>query len=248
MERRINFFRALGYLVFPNRCAFCDELIPMAKTVCDRCAEKLPRITGKICGKCGCERKYCKCGKGLAFDRAVAPFYYAEPYNRGLLKFKTNRENSRAEVFAEYMTETAKAAFAGERIDFAVRVPDHRSRIDDRVRGPRLGAGKSPNATLAKAVCAEYGIELRENLLRYYSDDSQSQRARNLNERHANVFGMFEVTDEGCELFGRNVLLIDDVLTTGATLSECAKMLKLHGADSVYCVTLFTTKQENRKK
>ena len=248
MERRRTFLQTLGYLIYPNRCAFCDELIPMSKTVCDRCAAELPRITGKVCKKCGCERKYCKCGKALAFDRAVAPFYYAEPFNRGLLKFKTNRENWRAEVFAAYMAETAKEAYAGERIDFAARVPDHISRINDKVRGPRLGAGKSPNATLAKAVCAEFGLELKDGVIRYYSDDSQSQRARDLNERHANVFGMFEIADEGCELFGRNVLLIDDVLTTGATLSECAKMLKLHGADSVFCVTLFTTKQEKRKK
>ena len=247
MERKITFLKALGYMLYPNRCAFCDELIPMARTVCERCEEKLPRITGSVCRKCGCERKYCKCGKGLQFERAVAPFYYAEPYNRGLLKFKTNREKWRAEVFAAYMAEAARDAYAGDRIDFAIRVPDHRSRIDDNVRGPRLGAGRSPNATLAKAVCDEFGLELKEGVLRYYSDDSRSQRSRNLDERHANVFGMFDVDDEGGELFGKNVLLIDDVFTTGATLSECAKMLKLYGANEVRCVTLFTTKQLKRK-
>ena len=248
MERRITFLKALGYMIYPNRCAFCDELIPMARTVCERCEEKLPRVTGKLCRKCGCERKYCKCGKAFEFDRTVAPFYYGEPYNRGLLKFKNNREKWRAEVFAAYMAETAFDAFAGERIDFAVRVPDHSSRINDNVRGPRIGAGKSPNGTLAAAVCAEYGLELKEGLLRYHTEDSRSQRSRNLNERHANVFGMLDVEDDGGELFGRNVLLIDDVCTTGATLSECAKMLKLHGANAVFCVTLFTTKQEKRKK
>ncbi|MBP5207131.1 MAG: ComF family protein [Clostridia bacterium] len=248
MDRPKTFLQALGCVIYPNRCAFCDELIPISKYVCERCEAELPHVIGNICRKCGCERKYCKCGKGLEFDRAVAPLYYAEPFNRGLLKFKKNREDWRAEVFAIYMAGTATEAYAGERIDFAVRVPDHKSRIDDNVRGPRLGAGKSPNATLAKAFCAEYGVELKEGVLRYYSDDSKSQRSRNFNERHANVFGMFDIVDDGCELFGSNVLLIDDVFTTGSTLSECAKMLKLHGAESVFCVTLFTTKQEKRKK
>ena len=248
MERKLTPKQILGYLIFPNRCAFCDELIPMTDTICKSCKENLPRIKGKLCPKCGCERKYCKCGKGLEFDRAAAPFYYSEPYIRGLLKFKTNREDWRAEVFASYMAETIRERFTGVNIDFAVRVPDHKSRIDDKIRGPRLGYGKSPNGTLANSVCAEFGVELKDGLLRYHDENSQSQRNRNLSERHANVFGMFDVDDESGELFGVNVLLIDDVFTTGSTLSECAKMLKLHGANAVYCVTLFTTKQEKRKK
>lgn len=248
MQRRIRLFDLIGYLIYPNRCAFCDEVIPMAETVCKSCAEKLPHVTGKLCAKCGCECKFCKCGRGLEFNRAAAPFYYAEPFNRGLLKFKRNREDWRAAVFADYMAQTVREVFAGERIDFAARVPDHNSRINDGIRGPRIGYGKSPNGTLAKAFCAEYGVELRDGLLRYYTEDSESQRSRNLNERGANVFGMFDVEDDGCELFGSNVLLIDDVLTTGFTLSECAKMLKLHGAEKVFCVTLFTTKQLKRKK
>lgn len=247
MERPRTFLQALGCVIFPNRCAFCDELIPISQYVCDRCAKELPRVTGKLCRKCGCERKFCKCGGGLEFDRAAAPFYYAAPFNRGLLKFKTNREDWRAGVFAVFMAETVREVYAGVPIDFAARVPDHLSRIYDNVRGPRLGAGKSPNRTLAKAFCSEYGLELKDGILRYHSDDSRSQRSRDLNERHANVFGMIDVDDPGGELFGRNVLLIDDVCTTGATLSECAKMLKLHGANAVYCITLFTTKQEKRK-
>ena len=248
MERKLTPKQILGYLIFPNRCAFCDELIPMTETVCKRCAEKLPRVSGKLCPKCGCERKYCKCGKVLEFDRAVAPFYYAEPYIRGLLKFKTNREDWRAAVFAYYIGETVRDSYTGERFDFAVRVPDHKSRLDDRIRGPRIGYGKSPNATLAGAVCSELGVEFRDGVLKYHTEDTQSQRSRGFNERRANVFGMFDVDDESGELFGRSVLLIDDVFTTGSTLSECAKMLKLHGADKVFCVTLFTTKQEKRKK
>ena len=247
MERKMRIRDVIGYILYPNRCAFCDELIPMSETICKSCAEKLPRITGKLCMKCGCERKYCKCGKGLEFNRAAAPFYYAEPFNHGLWKFKKNRENWRAEVYAYYMAQTARESFAGERIDFAARVPDHSSRAKEELRGPQIGYGKSSNGTLAKAFCAEYGTELRDDLLRYHTDDSKSQRSRNLEERRANVFGMFDVNDEGCELFGRNVLLIDDVLTTGSTLGECAKMLKLHGADKVFCITLFTTKQLKRK-
>ena len=246
MPQKLTFMQKIGYMLYPNRCAFCDDVIVMSRDICERCEDELPRVEGKICAKCGCEKKYCKCGSALQFDRAAAPFYYESPFNNGLMKFKRNREKWRADVFAKHMGETLRCAFAGERIDFAVRVPDHERRINDNVCGPRIGYGISHNLTLAAAVCENCGIELRDGVIAYCDGYTESQRGAGKYARFANVFGSFDVAVSPEELFGKNILLIDDVLTTGATASECAKMLKLYGADKVFCLTLFTTKQEKR--
>lgn len=235
----------LTYLFFPRRCPFCNEVIHYSQDVCDSCKKNLPFIRGNLCKRCGCEKKFCKCGQSHQFDYAVSPFYYSKPYNYGLLKFKTNREKWRAKEFAKYMADCVRKRIS-EKIDFAVCVPDHKSRIDDNVKGPRLGYRVSPNATLSSAVCQELGIELKSDFLHFIKETTTRQQSLSFHGRKANVFGTIDVKGDYDKLIGKNILVIDDVLTTGSTVSECAKMLKLYGADKVFALTLFTTKQEKK--
>lgn len=244
----LSFGKFLNYLFFTRRCAFCNEVIPFERILCENCEKNLPLITGKLCKKCGCEKKYCKCGKMNEFDAAIAPFYYEKPFNKGLLAFKNNREKWRATDFAAYMADAFKTHFSQEDISFAVCVPDHKARIHDKVKGPRLGYRVSPNVTLASAVCRALNIQLKSDMLYYITETKVRQQALSLHGRKSNVFGSIDIRGDFSQLSGKNILLIDDVLTTGATTSECAKMLKLYGADKVFVLTLFTVKQEKKQK
>lgn len=244
----LSFSQLLIYLLFTRRCPFCNEVIKFEDHLCKNCEKELPLVKGNICKKCGCEKKYCKCGKMHEFDAAVAPLYYEKPFNKGLLVFKNNREKWRAKDFAAYMAATFKERFYDEEIDFAVCVPDHKARIHDKLKGPRIGYHVSPTITLASAVSDALGIELKTNILYFAKETKTRQQALSLHARKANVFGSIDVNFKDCNLLGKNVLIIDDVMTTGATTSECAKMLKLYGADKVFVVTLFTAKQEKKTK
>jgi predicted amidophosphoribosyltransferase len=67
--------------------------------------------------------------------------------------------------------------------------------------------------------------------------ENDSQRNLNVTERSGNVFGVYDVRD-GVDIKGKTILLVDDVKTTGATLSNCAWIMKIRGAEKVYCATV----------
>ena len=77
--------------------------------------------------------------------------------------------------------------------------------------------------------------------------ETESQHTLSARARTGNVFGVFEACNlENVQ--GKTVLLVDDIKTTGATLSECAKMLKLGGAEAVYTVTFAVTRRKAKEK
>lgn len=92
--------------------------------------------------------------------------------------------------------------------------------------------GYSPARLLAKAVSKKLGVPFEQNALsKIY--DTIPQRSLPKALRNGNIFGVFEADTD--MVFARTVLLIDDVMTTGSTVNECAKMMKLAGAYKVFC-------------
>ena len=74
------------------------------------------------------------------------------------------------------------------------------------------------------------------------------QHYKSFENRTAQIYGSYDVKDSAkSKIIDKNILLIDDVKTTGSTLNECAKMLKIYGAKSVHCATLALTKKEKTK-
>lgn len=222
-----SYLKALADLFYPQRCVGCG--VRASDLLCAGCYEALPRIGLPVCRRCGMPTAFdtpvcedCK-GRDLLFDSARAPLRYEG----------VGEEIVHALKYRGYVTVAPRLAAplmigavrdAG-RFDAVVPVPLHRSRLAKR--------GFNQAAVLAREVAGGIGVRFEEGLLRAVRG-TRDQVELSAAERRANVRGAFRTESR---VRGR-VLLVDDVQTTGATLSECAGVLKDAGASEVYALSL----------
>ena len=203
----------------PHRCLLCGK--ESDDTLCTACSGDIGRLpTG--CAQCGeTSPANTLCGHCLAapphFDATRAPFLYAFPLDRLIQAYKYGGELALAPWFANKMAQ----AIGTLPFDRILPMPLHPGRLRER--------GFNQSAELARLLAKK--CQTRLDL-----DACQRRRATSVQadlphkERAANVRGAFECTRS---FAGEHLLLIDDVMTTGTTASECARTLKLHGAASV---------------
>lgn len=220
-------------LLFPPKtsCIVCNASIKSGY-LCDRCKASLEIINGKRCRICGKPLKEGEiCSDCLKtphyFKQNVSPFEYEGIVKELIAKFKYFNERHLASFFADYMADAVKNM--GWNIEVIVPVPLHRIRLDER--------GYNQSELLARELSYRLNIFMSKALRRV--KNTTTQTALHREERMENVKGAFKVTYKDT-IEGKNVLLVDDVLTTGATLDECAKALKENGAKEVYVVTIAT--------
>ena len=125
------------------------------------------------------------------------------------------------------MAAAVRVDFADVAFDYVAAVPLGRRR--------RRKRGYNQAELLARRVAGELHIPYADLLEKVRNNPAQ--RKQNARSRRVNVYGAYAVIDDSA-LWDKTVLLIDDVKTTGATLNECAKMLRMHGAKAVYAATV----------
>lgn len=207
-------------LLFPPKCPFCGKV--QDKTgICPECDRALPRAEGK-------DREQLLADK----LRCVSPLWYEGIVREGILAFKFRGRSGAAEVLGEELARCAAEEYAGE-FDTVTWVPVSRKRLRKR--------GYDQARLLAEASCRQWGVPAAE-LLRKTGDNPPQSGLRDPAARRANVLGMYEPAGD-CT--GKRILLIDDIATTGATLSECARVLRQAGAESVVCLTLARRRKGN---
>lgn len=189
-------------------CAACEEALPRALASCARCALPLP-LTG-ICGQC--------VRRAPAFDAAAAAFDYRFPVDRLVRRYK-------------YAGDLAVGRWLGERL--AERVGPHETPaliVAPPSTRERLRArGFNPALEIAKVVARRVGASVAlEGLVRTRETAPQPGLARNARRR--NIEGAYATR---LDLAGRDVVIVDDVMTTGATLEAAARVLKRAGAGRV---------------
>lgn len=215
---------ALVCALFPQRCAFCGRIIRAGLRVCPECEKSLPYIGNGTCRVCGRERRYCRCEKEkYAFERCVAPFYYEGVAKKGIMRFKFGGRREVAAVFAKYAAQRARSEYEGTSFSFVTAVPLSKTEKHRR--------GYDQAEDFGRALARELGLQYRCALCK--PRDIKPQRTCTAPERRKNVIGAFYAYDVPKSAA---VLLADDVVTTGATLSECALALKKAGAGTVCCV------------
>ena len=213
-DRILDFF-------FPPRCAFCGAILEESGDgVCSACRKALPRAA-ETERKCDFVRAY------------TAPFYYEEPVRQGMLAYKFRNAPSRGKVFGRMIGEDLlRRGIDG--FDLISWVPlsakRHRRRGYDQAR------------LLAEAAAEALGTTAMP-LLRKVRDVSPQSRLRTPEERRANISGCYVVRSADA-VRGKRILLIDDIITTGSTLSECARMLLTAGAVSVHGAALACHREE----
>lgn len=213
-DRILDFF-------FPPRCAFCGAILEESGDgVCSACRKALPRAA-ETERKCDFVRAY------------TAPFYYEEPVRQGMLAYKFRNAPSRGKVFGRMIGEDLlRRGIDG--FDLISWVPlsakRHRRRGYDQAR------------LLAEAAAEALGTTAVP-LLRKARDVSPQSRLRTPEERRANISGCYVVRSADA-VRGKRILLIDDIITTGSTLSECARMLLTAGVVSVRGAALACHREE----
>lgn len=220
-------------LLFPTRCVCCGRLAPAGVPVCETCAHSLPRVTGEICPKCGRGREWCACrGKKRAYERCVAPLYYEGMARKGVLRMKYGNHPAAAAGFAVMARETVEREYAAVPFDMVTAVP--MTAAEQRARGFNQAA------LFGRQLARGLSLPYRETLRKAFVTKPQHMCAAC--ERQGNVFGAYAALPGKA---GRTVLLVDDIVTTGATLNECAKVLCLAGAERVYCVAIACVRRKN---
>ncbi len=223
-------------LLYPDRCYVCGEVIPWRSGLCPSCRENALYVLPPVCDHCGRGEEYCTCEKrARAFTRCVMPFYYDGPLRRGIPAFKKTGGRPYVEGLSREMAEVIRREYGGVRFDFVTAVPLYPA--DERRRG------HNPAALLARSLARQLLLPWRSVLIKI--TPTLPQKELPAARRAGNLLGVFEVAGD---VAGKTVLLVDDVITTGSTLEECAKMLQLYGAAEVYAVTAACTvlkKSEN---
>jgi competence protein ComFC len=209
-------------LLLPERCVGCGR--PDA-ALCGSCRARLTRLRGPLCERCGAPVAWpvARCrdcaGRRLGFARARAAVAYEGPAVRLVWAWKEGGRRRLARE-ASALVVSAVERPAAEAIAFVPAVAER-----------RRWRGHNPAAALARELSRGWELPLVDQLVR--SGRPRRQRGLPLSERRRNVAGAFR----GAGSLAGSVVLVDDVYTTGATVSEAARALGSVGADRVEVVT-----------
>jgi ComF family protein len=225
-----EYAEALSDLFYPQRCVGCGRRA--SDVLCGGCVEALPEIKGPLCRRCGVPTAFetfaCEACKDvdLSFEGARAPLRYEGVGEKLVQALKYHAYTRVVDRVAAPLMAGAMDRDAGH-FDLAVPVPLHRSRLAKR--------GFNQADLLARGVAARISTRVSDTLK--VVRRTRDQVHLSAPERRANVGGAFEAREK---VRGR-ILLVDDVLTTGATMNECAEVLLQAGADEVHALSLCRT-------
>jgi len=235
--------QSLNHLLWPVVCINCKQSISEAdNNLCRTCWDELLGCTGgDYCRRCGRDvSKYailegacpdCQ-GRGIHFDQIARCGLYADALRKMILAFKKGR--TELDLTLGFLANSALqgSGFYND-IEFFVPVPLHWAR--------RLMRGFNQSLVLAKRLKHPLA-KINTDLVRIRYTRLQPTMSSSA-ERAKNVAGAFAVR-YGHKFDGRNICLVDDIKTTGATLNECAKTLKRAGASKVFALVLGVAGQQ----
>ncbi len=205
-------------LLYPTKCCFCHKLTEGEK-VCQKCMEKLPYTGSNARQNCFANISGC-----------VSPLYYDADVKESVLRYKFGSVTSYASVYGDFIAKCVDENHIT--CDIITWVPLSRIR--------RWKRGYNQAELIALDLSARLRLPSAALLRKIRNNPAQSGTG-NAAKRKANVQGVYKTIDNEL-ILNKKVLLVDDVVTTGATLSECARMLKQAGCKEVYAATLARSK------
>ncbi len=219
----MKFLEFLKKCLFPPKCVFC-RCVMEKDGVCDKCEVNLPYRTSY------------EVHDDIQFvDAAFSYFHYEGDVKNALLRYKFGGLQKYAVDFAEYLEECINMSLDGN-YDIISWVPLSTKRLRHR--------GYDQARLLAEELCMRIGAGSPVRTLRKRINAAPQSKQGDKSRRVANIIGAYEIANVNVE--GKRILLIDDILTTGSTVSECARVLKTAGASEVFVLTVAKTR--SRKK
>jgi competence protein ComFC len=221
-----SFWTGLDWL-YPPRCGGCGQ---DGSRWCAACAGKVRLVTAPVCPRCGKEQKHNKvcedCVQSLPAYTALRSWAeYAGPLRNAIQRLKYHRDVAMGEILARPMIACLTGLHWA--VDWVVPVPASLARLSER--------GYNQVSLLARPIALSLGYRYQPNAL-VKVRETRSQVGLSAAERQVNVSGAFAAGRQ--DVKEKTILVVDDVTTTGSTLTECAQALKKAGAREVYGFTL----------
>ncbi|MBQ6431742.1 MAG: ComF family protein [Oscillospiraceae bacterium] len=219
----MKLFAWLLDLVYPPKCPFCGKLLGKDESdLCGKCRKDLPEVGGSV-------------KRGENFRQCWSVYYYEDEVIDSIHRFKFSGMQQYAQVYGRLIAMT----LLRKKVEFDILtwVPISKKR--------RRTRGYEQTRLIAKTVAEELGCDCVPTLRKVRDNPPQSLQKSAANRR-GNVLNAYQTVHP--ERFrGRRVLLIDDIITSGATLGECSKTLLMAGAAQVECATLAVTQNSDKK-
>jgi len=213
-------------LIFPQFCLLCGQ--EMGAWLCPGCLGKILPIQTQVCPACGRisqKGRFCRPCRIPALSGMVVAGYYEEgPMKEIIHNFKYNSLIKLGELLGEMMARSWRENFPMDKDFLITAVPLHFLRQAKR--------GYNQSEVLAENIASRLNLEKNFKILRKFRSTAPQVKTSG-KERLKNIKSSFKINQK-INICGRRLILVDDVATTGATLQECARLLKKAGAKEVW--------------
>lgn len=203
--------------LYPNRCPCCDCFIDYDADFCAECSAEIKPYDGNY------EIRYA--------DRFVAACVYEGIVEGAVLRFKKTDCGNSYYAFAYRIAEKLRSCGLSGDIDLIVPIPLTKKKLNER--------GYNQTELMAKELRFMLDVPYENVLIK--KRDTGEQKSLHASERRENLKGVFAVSPKASNIAGKRILLIDDVCTTGSTLSEASKVLREAGAKTIIAAAFAKT-------
>ncbi len=217
MEKIIN--NTLN-LIYPPVCGFCQNICK--DYICKKCSIRIKKY--EIKNKNTFEVK----DKTKYFDEICSYFKYEEIIRDMLINYKFNNKPYLYKTFSKIILNNKKICGFLKKYDIIIPVPIHKRRKQQR--------GYNQTELIAKEISKNLNIKIEKDIL-IKSINTRAQSELNKKDRQCNLKGAFKLQNMQ-KITNKNVLIIDDIYTTGSTVNECSRMIKLARAKSIGILTI----------
>lgn len=228
----MNLLNSLIDLIFPKICFSCDRRLEKnEKVLCNKCENSLEIITN-VCDICGSILESENCNicqvNDFYFDKARSIYKYNDTVQKLIHELKYNDFKIIAKFFGRKVNNYFEKFSPFSKIDMIVPVPLHRTKKRSR--------GFNQSELLASAISDQINIKHIPKLLkRTKFTDSQTKLSRS--ERQNNVAEAFKVNSK-YDVKGKNILVVDDVFTTGSTVNSISRLLREQDVGKIFIFTI----------
>lgn len=220
-------------LIYPRKCIFCNNILKIDnKYICEDCVKKLPFVTDN---NILINNKSLDKNINFYFKNCVSSFYYESIISKAICDFKFHNKNLYFRPLASYMADNIVRYYNNINFDFITYIPMIKSKERDR--------GYNQASLLAKYLSKI--LKINYVCLINKIKDNQPQHNLTIEKRKTNIKDVYEFSGNK-NIENKTILIVDDIITSGFTLNEASKVLRLSGAKEIYCATIAKTKIKNK--
>jgi len=209
-------FEKILNLLYPRTCGFCGEI--SKESLCKKCELKIKKYQINLIRK----------SKTDYFDEVCSVFKYEDIIRDVLIKYKFHNKAYLYKTFVEVILKNKKICGFLKKYDIIISVPISKERKKQR--------GYNQSELVANEVARKLNIKIEKKVLKKHVN-AKPQSELSKAERKSNIKNVFKVQNLQ-KINNMNILIFDDIYTTGSTVNECAKILKQFGANKVGVLTI----------